>query len=417
MTEPPDQLPRSASGRVPQWVVDEAAGRPTAPTAWRAVPTVVDRAPARGRRRGPWVGAAALAVVVLGGAWWLTAGMSGMPTGVPTTGPVAEAPPTPTVPAPSAEVVALADEAFLSEEGRSVLFATRVEVLDAVQFAGRCTRGVAAPPVPSDGAVGCYVPAENSVVVYAPADPRARGSVVNTFAHEVLHVAWTHLTPDERAALTPLLEAEISTVPGDDRIHEQIDGSVGDHPETRPTELFAYLGAQVWRDGGLAPELESVYARFITDRAALVGVHTGFLAQLDQLAADIQAAYQAVAATEGTNAQARAQYDADVSAVEHYRGQYQAQLAGVEAMPAEQRERLRLSWVWWDGTELPMAPADETLATAAALLARDDAALPVREVQLRAAEDAARTERERVDALAEDLRGLHAQLDPSGGAA
>ena len=31
----PDDLPRSPSGRVPQWVVDEAAGRPPAPTGWR----------------------------------------------------------------------------------------------------------------------------------------------------------------------------------------------------------------------------------------------------------------------------------------------------------------------------------------------------------------------------------------------
>ncbi|MFN8148128.1 MAG: matrixin family metalloprotease [Candidatus Nanopelagicales bacterium] len=31
----PDDLPRSPTGRVPQWVVDEAAGRPAAPTGWR----------------------------------------------------------------------------------------------------------------------------------------------------------------------------------------------------------------------------------------------------------------------------------------------------------------------------------------------------------------------------------------------
>ncbi|MEZ0164417.1 peptidase [Kineococcus sp. LSe6-4] len=54
-------VPRSPTGRVPQWVLDEATGRTVADTGWRAAPT------ARGRRRR-WpilVGAgAALALVV-----------------------------------------------------------------------------------------------------------------------------------------------------------------------------------------------------------------------------------------------------------------------------------------------------------------------------------------------------------------
>ena len=35
MTIPPEDLPRSPSGRVPQWVIDEAAGRATVTTSWR----------------------------------------------------------------------------------------------------------------------------------------------------------------------------------------------------------------------------------------------------------------------------------------------------------------------------------------------------------------------------------------------
>ncbi len=40
---PPDDLPRSPSGRVPRWVVDEAAGRTAPDTAWRSTgPAAVD---------------------------------------------------------------------------------------------------------------------------------------------------------------------------------------------------------------------------------------------------------------------------------------------------------------------------------------------------------------------------------------
>jgi len=77
------------------------------------------------------------------------------------------------------------------------------------------------------------------------------------------------------------------------------------------------------------------------------------------------------------------------------------------------RSRLRLSWVWWDGTDLPMAPAEQTLATAADLLARDDAQLAARDAALTAQEASAATERTRIDALVADLNGLQHQLNPS----
>ncbi|GGC02395.1 hypothetical protein [Cellulomonas carbonis] len=373
-----------------------------------------------------------LTVVVVGGAWWLTSGAPGLPPGVIAAAPggaavdgpggdgrgltggiVQDGQGRPDAVPPSAEVVALADEAFLSEEGRALLYANRVEVLDAASFAGRCIFGPSLRPAPAGGAVGCHVPLERSVVVYAPADPRARGFVVNTLAHETLHVAWVALSPDDRHRLTPLLETEIAAVPADDPIHEQIAGSVGTNPDARPTELFAYLGTQVWREGGLAPELEAVYARFVTDRAALVAVHTTFQGELDRMVADVEAAYRSVAEVESSNAQARAQHHADATAVESYRTQYDVQVAELAAMPVAERERLLLSWVWWDGTELPMAPADDTLNRAAELLARDDASLRSRDEQLRAAEAAAGAEHARVDALAEDLRALQAELDPA----
>lgn len=55
---PPDGVPRSPSGRVPQWVLDEAAGRPVPPVPFRAWPDAAQPASRRGRRRG-----AVLAVV------------------------------------------------------------------------------------------------------------------------------------------------------------------------------------------------------------------------------------------------------------------------------------------------------------------------------------------------------------------
>ena len=68
---PPDDLPRAPSGRVPQWVIDEAQGRATQDTAWRgSAASVVDTDRQRGlrrRRSRRRVGVALVVVLALAG--------------------------------------------------------------------------------------------------------------------------------------------------------------------------------------------------------------------------------------------------------------------------------------------------------------------------------------------------------------
>jgi hypothetical protein len=361
---------------------------------------------------------AVIVVAALGASWWLTNGNPGLSSGV--TSALSRAPVggsgSPAAPPPSAEAVALADAAHLSDEGRRVFYAAQPEVLGAKAFTGKCSRAPVAQALPAGGAVGCYLSSPDRIFVYEPADPRLRGHAVETAAHETLHAAWERLPAVERDHLVPLLAAAVASLPPAGTLREQLAGSIGSHPENRPTEMFAYIGTQTWHDGGLAPELEAVYARFITDRAALVAVHTDALALLASMTATIQAASQSAADVAMTNARSRAQYDGDAASVAYYRQAYETKAAEVTAMPAANRAGLRLSWVWWDGTNLPMASAKQTLASAAALLARDEAALPTREVAINAAEHAAAAEGARIQGLVSDLNGLQTQLDPSASA-
>ena len=409
MPPSPDDLPRAPSGRIPQWVIDEAAGTPPEPTEWRA--TVTPIATYRRRRRHGSRAAATVIIVVvaLGASWWLTNGthLSGGVTSALSRLPAAAG----HVPAPSAEAVALADAAHLSSEGRAILYATAPAVLDATGFAGRCANAPATA-VHSEAAVGCYFAGVNRIIVYEPADPRLRGYAVETTAHETLHAAWETLAADQRDRLVPLLEAAVTPLPADSTLRKELAGSVGSHPENRPTELFAYVGTLLSRDGGLDPELETVYARFITDRSALIAVHTSAVAVLDGMNANIQTASKALAVSVGTAAHDRAQQAADAASVAYYQRAYEARAAQVAAMPAADRKRIKLSWTWWDGTNLPMAPAAQTLAVAAALLARDQANLTQRLTAITAAEAAAATERVRIQGLVADLQGLQTQLDP-----
>lgn len=439
----PDDLPRGTDGRIPQWVIDEAAGRAPAPTEWREWEPAGrprGRLAVRRRRRvrTGTVTAVAVVALVLGVPVWLNAGAPGLPAPwQPVVGSFLEPAPT-QVPLgpyedPSADVVALADEAHMSERGRELFYRARPEILDAAEFAGRCddtagllpaarlASGAEAAGVPhaataGEGApgdvraVGCYTP--GSIVVFAPSDPRLRPATVRTAAHEMLHAAWDSLGRDEQAELTTLLERQVAAIDPADPIRDQIASSVGDHTAHRPTELFAYVGTQVWQDGGLAPRLEEVYARFVTDRAALVAGSAATDHLLDQMRADVEASARALADQRGTTAQQRARYEAQAEAVASYREQHDAYAIQVAEMPQEQRLSTWMSMTWWDGTELPSAPIEETLAAAGRLLERDTAALAELQAALAAAEAAAEAEQQRVDAAVLDLQTLAGQLVP-----
>jgi hypothetical protein len=74
VTIPPDDLPRTPSGRIPQWMLDEAAGRRVEPVPWRSPPQPLygddrrarrrDRDPSR--QRSPVVGVVVLVLLVAG---------------------------------------------------------------------------------------------------------------------------------------------------------------------------------------------------------------------------------------------------------------------------------------------------------------------------------------------------------------
>lgn len=133
----PDDLPRSPSGRLPQWVIDEAAGNATQPTGWRMaepLPVVPSRKTAR---RGARAAATVLVVfAVLGGGWWLVTGDH--PAAVLTAAASRPQGAVGRVPAPSATAVQLADAAHLSSQGRAIFYGTAPRVLDAKSFAGQC---------------------------------------------------------------------------------------------------------------------------------------------------------------------------------------------------------------------------------------------------------------------------------------
>lgn len=425
MTMPRDDLPRSPTGRLPRWVADEAADRPVMPppatfatpttSAWDGTAEADPYAP-EPRRRSLVARLAVVAAATAIALWAATSVLPGLLRQADA--PFLDGIVAGRVPDPTPEVAALADEMFLTEEGRDLLYLAQPELLGAEEFAGRCDRGGAGAAGGSGGAVGCYhssaggIETGGRIVIYAPADPRLRGFVVETAAHELLHAAWNDLTTGERDTATRALATALAGVDPADDIHTQISGSVGTEAGNRPTELFSYIGTQVWQPGGLDPALEALYARYVADREALVAVHTAFETSIDTLAADLTAAQQALAQQQYDQSLGTAQLEADTASLAQYRGTIEQEEARLAALPASERARSLLSWTWRDGTPLPEAPAAELLADARALLARDEAEIAARGATLQSGAAAVAAETARVEAMRTELEALFAQLDP-----
>ena len=67
-TDVPDDLPRSPTGRVPKWVIEEAKGRNVDPEPWRPPGSALPDLPqvrARRRRRGLWWWVAGVVLVAI----------------------------------------------------------------------------------------------------------------------------------------------------------------------------------------------------------------------------------------------------------------------------------------------------------------------------------------------------------------
>lgn len=413
MTMSHDDLPRSPTGRLPRWVADEAVVHaPDAPPPGEWRPYADPPAPPRRRSLAVRLAVVAAAALL---AWWVAVGV------LPGLLRDADAPfldgiVTGRVPDPTPEVAALAGEMFLTDEGRDLLYMAEPELLPAADFAGRCDRGAGAAG--TGGAVGCYhstaggLETGGRIVIYAPQDPRLRGFVVETAAHELLHAAWNELSTDDQDAATRTLATVVAGIDPADDIHTQIAGSVGDEAANRPTELFAYVGTQVWQPGGLDPALEALYARYVADREALVAVHTAFQTQIDTLTADVTAAQQALSQRQYDQSLGTAQVEADTASLAQYRAAIEQEEARLAGLSASERARSLLAWTWRDGTPLPEAPAAELLADARALLARDEAEIAARAAALQTGAAEVAAEEARVAALRADVEALFAQLDP-----
>jgi hypothetical protein len=181
----------------------------------------------------------------------------------------------------SPTIASYVERSRMSDRGEFLFLASRPTIADPARFGGMCGKSE-----DGTGILGCYIPGEGAIVLFDVADERLDGIEEVVASHEMLHAAWHRLGAGERAELAGLLETEAATLSSNPDFVERMELYARIEPGERTDELHSIIGTEV---ADLPPALESYYARYFSDRAALVGLHTTSNAVFVQLASRAEA--------------------------------------------------------------------------------------------------------------------------------
>jgi hypothetical protein len=169
------------------------------------------------------------------------------------------------VPTPAPEIARLAIATGMTPTAQRLFYRQSPTIAPQASFASRCK-------VPEQGIMlGCYSSGrdgQGKIVIQAVADPRLRGVMETTAAHEMLHAAYQRLSPARQHWLAPRLQRAAQRVT-DQRLQKILrQYEKGDNEALYWNELHSHLGTELEDLGD--PELEAHYQQYFHDRAQVV---------------------------------------------------------------------------------------------------------------------------------------------------
>ncbi|KAM9862475.1 hypothetical protein ACI1US_01647 [Leucobacter sp. BZR 635] len=182
---------------------------------------------------------------------------------------------------PSDRIEQLRDEIQLNASGDRVFLASQPTIGGRADF----NRWCAGVDHTEEGHVlGCF--AERRIRLFEVTDERLTGVVETTAAHELLHATWVRLSQDERAELSRQLIAEYEkTAAADAAFKQRMSVYETLSSSAFANELHSVFGTEV-RD--VSPALEEHYARWFTDRSAIVSWYEGYHGVFTELKAEAE---------------------------------------------------------------------------------------------------------------------------------
>lgn len=150
---------------------------------------------------------------------------------------------------PSTVAVQTADQAGLNATGRRLFYRSDPQFVDLAQVTAEC----------DTERLGCLTSKGQAYVLQDAAHP---AQTVVTAAHEMLHLAYRRLKPQQKNDLAPLLDQAMASNPA---INQELEGN--NSAEDRRDEAHSILGTEF---APLPPALEVYYQAYFSDRTKIV---------------------------------------------------------------------------------------------------------------------------------------------------
>ncbi|MFM2429682.1 MAG: hypothetical protein RLZZ511_895 [Cyanobacteriota bacterium] len=176
----------------------------------------------------------------------------------------------------SPEIARLAQLSYMTPSAERLFYRQLPSIESKQVFLERCQ-------VPDQAIMlGCYH--KGKIIIQDVTDPRLKGTMEVTAAHEMLHAAYARLSHKEIQDLAPRLTRASNRVK-DQRLKSVLNDYKAKDTKLYHNELHSHLGTELADFGD--PELETYYQRYFTDRrqvTALAKRSSAVLTQLDQQA-------------------------------------------------------------------------------------------------------------------------------------
>ena len=237
---------------------------------------------------------------------------------------------------PSQDIATLAHRATMTDKAKFSFYLAQPRLENAAQFNQDCRRVEQASPI-----VGCYAHAKETIHIYNVQNAELDGIKEVTAAHEMLHVAWSRYSAEQRRQLGELLEAAYTKVKTK-KLEERMAYYERAQPGTRANELHSILGTEF---ADLGSELEAHYAEYFSNRAALLKLHAQYNEKFTSAEAEADALTASLDQRKREIEQLTAAYHARINAYSQDVATFNQRAAGggFQTQAEFQTERNRLS--------------------------------------------------------------------------
>ncbi len=152
---------------------------------------------------------------------------------------------------PPSEISKLADDAGMSSDGKKLFYRFSPQLVNQATLTEKCTAEK----------LGCTEGRSIYILQYTGQAEYNRAIV--TAVHEMLHVAYSRLSPNEVRTVNSQLDTELHSYGA-----AEITEALKDYPkEDYYNEAHSFIGSQL---DGISPGLEQHYKRYLSDRAMTV---------------------------------------------------------------------------------------------------------------------------------------------------